>query len=534
MAPFSLERDFQQAGRSVAVGIHGMAATSHPAATLAAVDMLRRGGNAMDAAIAACAVQCVVEPAMTGIGGDCFVLYAPRGSAEVRAFNGAGRAPAGLDAAALRAAGLAAIPATSPHAVTIPGAVDAWARLASAHGSQPFATLLAPAIALAEDGFAVTPRVAHDWAESVERLRGRAETAAAYLPQGRAPRAGEIVKFPALARTLKAIAAQGRAAFYEGRVAEEIIAILHAEGGRHTAADFAAAEGALVPPIETRFRQYGVHECPPPGQGIIALLILNILSHFPGSGDPLDPARLHIEIEAARLAYAVRDAVLAEASPATGQHLLSPEFAAGLAARIDPTARLPSLPSFSGPEHRDTVYLTVVDRERNVVSFINSVFESFGSGILAPESGVLLHNRGMSFRLEDGHPNTLGPRRQPMHTIIPGLMTEGNSARMAFGVMGGHFQAMGQAHLVSKIVDFGMDPQAALNLPRVFPVPGAERVSAEATLPEESREGLAALGHVIEPTSAPIGGGQAIWIDQETGTLLGGSDPRKDGLALGF
>jgi gamma-glutamyltranspeptidase/glutathione hydrolase len=302
--------------------------------------------------------------------------------------------------------------------------------------------------------------------------------------------------------------------------------------------DFDAAAGAYVTPIRSRFRDYTVHECPPPGQGIIALLIMNILALFPGSGDPLAPERLHIEIEAARLAYAVRNAILAEGSPATPDRLLSPAFAAELAARIDPDRATLDMPSFAGPEHRDTVYLTVVDRDRNVVSFINSVFDTFGSGIVAADSGVLLHNRGMSFSLEPGHPNTLAPRKQPMHTIIPGLMTEGaggdDRVAMAFGVMGGHFQAMGQAHLVSKVVDFGMDLQSAMALPRLFPVPGTPVVEAEATLPAASRAGLEARGHRLIPADHPIGGAQAIWIDWERGVLLGASEPRKDGLALGY
>jgi gamma-glutamyltranspeptidase/glutathione hydrolase len=529
-----ISRDFEALGRSVALGIHGMAATSHPAATLAAIDVLKAGGNAMDAAIAACAVQCVVEPAMTGIGGDCFVLYAPRGGAAIHAFNGAGRTPAGTDAAALRAEGLAAIPATSPHAVTIPGAIDAWCRLAADHGSLPLSRLLEPAIALAAEGFAVTPRVAFDWGQSRDLLAQRPAAAAAYLPGGAAPAAGDVLRMPALARTLKAIAAQGRRAFYEGPVAAEMVAVLQAEGGTHTAADFAAAAGAYVEPIQTSFRDYAVHECPPPGQGIIALLIMNILALFPGSGDPLAPERLHIEIEAARLAYAVRNAILAEGSPATHHRLLSRAFAAELAARIDPDRAATELPSFAGPEHRDTVYLTVVDRDRNVVSFINSVFDTFGSGIVAPDSGVLLHNRGMSFTLDPGHPNTLAPRRQPMHTIIPGLMTEGDRAVMPFGVMGGHFQAMGQAHLVAKVVDFGMDPQSAMALPRLFPVPGTPFVEAESTLPAASRAGLEARGHRLTPAEHPIGGAQAIWIDWERGVLMGASEPRKDGVALGY
>jgi gamma-glutamyltranspeptidase/glutathione hydrolase len=531
-------RDFEAPGRSVALGIHGMAATSHPMATLTAIDVLKAGGNAMDAAIAACAVQGVVEPAMTGIGGDCFVLYAPRGRSPIHAFNGAGRTPAGTDAAALRARGLAAIPADSPHAVTIPGAVDAWCRLHADHGSLPLARLLEPAIALATEGFAVTPRVAFDWANCRDLLAQRPAAAAAYLRDGAAPSAGDVLRLPVLARTLKAIADGGRRAFYEGPVAADMVATLRAEGGAHTLEDFAAAAGAYVPPIRTRFRNYAVHECPPPGQGIIALLIMNILALFPGSGDPLAPERLHIEIEAARLAYAVRNAILAEGSPATPDRLLSTAFAAGLAARIDPERAATDLPSFAGPEHRDTVYLTVVDRDRNVVSFINSVFDSFGSGIVAPESGVLLHNRGMSFTLDPGHPNSLAPRRQPMHTIIPAMMTEGADGEgrvaMAFGVMGGHFQAMGQAHFVSKVVDYGMDLQSAMALPRLFPVPGTNFVEAESTLPAASRTGLEALGHRFTPSDHPIGGAQAISIDWERGVLMGGSEPRKDGLALGY
>ncbi len=533
-----ISRDFEVPSRSVALGIDGMAATSHPLATLAAIEVLKDGGNAMDAAIAACAVQCVVEPAMTGIGGDCFVLYAPRGQGTILAFNGAGRTPAATDAAALRAQGLGAMPASSPHAVTIPGAVDAWCRLAADHGSRPLARLLEPAIGYARHGFPVHPRVAYDWASCQDLLARRPAAAAAYLIDGAAPAAGTVMRLPALARTLQAIADHGRQAFYAGPVAAEMVATLRAEGGVHTAADFAAAAGAYVTPIRTRFRDTSVHECPPPGQGIIALLIMNILAQFPGSGDPLDPARLHIEIEAARLAYALRNAVLAEGSPATPKRLLSEAFAAELAARIDPERAAADLPSFAGPEHRDTVYLTVVDRDRNVVSFINSVFDSFGSGIVAPDSGVLLHNRGMSFSLEEGHPNTLGPRRQPMHTIIPGMMTEdqgdGDRVRMAFGVMGGHFQAMGQAHLVTKVVDFGMDMQSAMDLPRLFPVLASNVVEAEATLPEASRAGLEARGHRLVAADGPIGGAQAIWIDWERGVLMGGSEPRKDGLALGY
>jgi gamma-glutamyltranspeptidase/glutathione hydrolase len=526
-------RDFELPGRSAAYGENAMAATSHPLATLTALDVLRSGGNAVDAAIAAVAVQCVVEPAMTGIGGDCFVLVAPAEGGVV-ALNGSGRAPAGATAARLRELGVDALDGTV-HSVTVPGAIDAWARLLERHGTKDLAELLRPAIRYAEDGFLVTPRVAWDWARDGERLLRSSGGRVIYLPDDRAPAAGQKVRFPALANTLKRIAEHGPDAFYRGELAERMAAYLRSEGGLHTADDFAAAAGEFVTPIKTTYRGLEVYECPPNGQGVIALLMLNILEGFElGALDPNGAERLHLEAEATRLAYRDRDACLADPAAADVPvgRLLSKNYAAALRRQIDPERALPALPRPLLPEHPDTVYLTVVDRDRNLVSFINSVFDSFGSGLVCPETGVVFHNRGKSFSLDPEHPNVIAPDKRPLHTIIPGLAFEDGRPTIAFGVMGGHYQPVGHVHVLTNLVDFGLDPQAAIDAPRAFAHDGELRL--ERGVPQATAEALAELGHDVVPSGRPLGGAQMIMIDHARGVLIGGSDPRKDGLALGY
>lgn len=528
-------RNFEKPTRSVAVSRHAMAATSHPSATLVALQIMESGGNAMDAAIAACAVQCVVEPGSTGIGGDCFALYASNGSDEVIAYNGSGRTPAALTADWFEERGLAEVPRHSPAAVTIPGAIDAWTRLHSDHGRLSFADVLAPAIRFAEEGYAITPRVHRDWSREQAMLSADQAAARIFLPGGRAPKIGEVHRQPELAETLERIAAEGRDGFYSGPVAEDIVAYLQSLGGLHTMEDLSNARGEYVAPVTTDFRGYTIHECPPNGQGIIALLILNILSRFEAKGDPQSPDRLHVEIEATRLAYAARDAWIAD--PATANvpvdELLSDALADRLAAMIDMRKALTDLPDFEMPLHRDTVYISVVDRDRNAVSFINSIFDSFGTGLVAPRSGVILHNRGQSFSLKPGHPNRVGPSKRPLHTIIPGMMTRNGRAEMPFGVMGGYYQALGHAHLISKVLDYGMDLQEAIDLPRVMPTSGGTRVEAEHTLDSAVKAELERRGFLFSPAEDPIGGAQAIRIDWENGTLMGASESRKDGIALG-
>ncbi len=529
-------RNLELPGRSPVHARNGMAATSHPLSTLAAVDMLRAGGNAMDAAVTAVAVQCVVEPQSTGIGGDCFVLYAPAGTGEVVAYNGSGRAPAAAAAEWFAARGIERIERTTPHAVTIPGAVDAWARLIADHGRKTLGEALRPAIAYASDGYPVHSRVRFDWNQNLEILAADANAARIFLADGELPPVGGVHRQPQLAHTLALIGEKGRDAFYRGAVAEDMVSRLNQLGGLHTLDDFAAAGGEYVTPIKTGFRGYDVYECPPNGQGIIALIMLNILSGLDMDGlEPLSAGRLHLEIEAARLAYRDRDEALADPDRAAvpTDATLSDAHAATLRAAIGRDSAMEVLPPSDLPRHSDTVYLCVVDGDGNAVSFINSLFNGFGSGIMSPNTGVMLHNRGCGFVLDAGHPNCIAPGKRPLHTIIPGMLFEKGRAVMPFGVMGGHYQAVGHAHFLTNLLDFGLDIQEAIDLPRVFPTADGP-VEVESGVPSAVVAELEKLGHQTVLPGKPIGGGQAIWIDRDRGVLSGGSDPRKDGCALGY
>lgn len=529
-------RDFEQPGRSMARSTQGMAATSHAAATLAAIQTLQKGGTAMDAAVAACAVQCVVEPGSTGIGGDCFALYAPGGSDRILAFDGSGRAPQAASVSALRAAGVDSIGRSSPHAITVPGAVDAWCQLLRDHGALPLAEVLAPAIALAEQGYVVAERAGTDWARQTALLAADENARRHLLIDGQAPAIGSVHRQPALAQTFRAIAAGGRDAFYRGPVAQDIVDYLRSLGGLHTLDDFAACQGNYVEPVSTTFAGHRVHECPPGGQGVIALMMLRLLEDMPAGTDPLDAERLFRELEICRLAYSVRDAVLGDPAghSASADWLLSDELIGQLRAQLLDGVVNKTIPAFVPPPHSDTVYITVVDKDRNCASFINSVFHPFGSGRVSPATGVLLHNRGQSFNLTEGHPNAIDPGKRPMHTIIPGMVTRDGRVRYSFGVMGGHYQAMGHAWFLSRVLKDGMDMQSAMDLPRVFAKPGGWTVEHEATLPAATVDALRARGYEMVPPDWAIGGAQAIEIDWEAGTLTGASDHRKDGCALGY
>ena len=531
-------RDFHLPGRSPAYATNGMAATSVPAATLAALDVLRAGGNAMDAAVAAVAVQCVVEPQSTGIGGDCFCLYAPAGQRRVIALNGSGQAPAAASIDYYESQGIEALSNISAHAVTIPGAVSAWETLLAAHGTRGLDDVLQPAIRYAAEGFAVTPRVAHDWGHSVDKLR--AAGTMSFLPNGDGPAPGDRFTQPQLAETLRAIARHGAAAFYEGAIAADMVATLRARGGLHTEADFANGRTAahFVEPIRTAWRGHEVWQCPPSGSGLLVLMLLGIVGGWdPAPDGPMGVTRLHRHLEAARLVYRDRDAFLADPlqTDVPVARLTDPAYLAALRGLIRDDAAMRDLPRAGEtelPRHRDTVYLTVVDRDGNAVSFINSLFENFGSGILAEGCGVMLQNRGLGFRLQRGHPNCIAPRKRPMHTIIPGMVTRDSEAVLSYGVMGGHFQPMGQTLFLTNHIDYGLDIQEALDLPRVMAYGG--KVEVERGVPLSVIDQLARMGHVIERIERPHGGGQAIRIDRARGVLIGGSDPRKDGLALGY
>ena len=527
-----MSRDFQLPGRSPVIAGEGMAATSHPLASLAAIETLRAGGNAADAAVAAVAVLCVVEPHMTGIGGDCFCMLDVPGK-PVWGYNGSGRASARASTEALIGQGIRAIAPDSIHAVTVPGAIDAWAAILAAHGRFGLDRALGPAIRYAEHGFPVAARIAWDWVNSIAKLAADPGARRHYLRDGRAPAEGDVVKLPALAQTLRAVAAKGPRALYEGPIADDMVATLAARGSFLTADDFAGHRGDVVAPIATNYRGLDVLELPPNTQGLTALVLLNILERFDLAAlDPLGAERCHVALEAARLAYAVRDTHLADpaAMRVSVPALLEKRFAAELAGRID-RARRAALPTAPTPDS-DTVYLTVVDRDRMAVSLINTLYSTFGVGICTDATGIMLTNRGACFVLDPDHPNTFGPRKRPMHTIIPALAFRDGHCEMSFGVMGAHYQPMGHAQIVSNIVDFGMDVQAAIDAPRVFFV--GDTTVVERGLPAATVAGLEARGHDVAMAPTPWGGSQAIRIDRQRGVLIAGSDPRKDGCALGY
>ncbi|MFW8635917.1 gamma-glutamyltransferase family protein [Cribrihabitans pelagius] len=524
-------RDFHQNGRSAVFAGNGICATSHPLAAATAVDILKSGGNAMDAAIAGAVLLGICEPQMTGIGGDCFVLFSRPGSSEIQALNGSGRAAAAASAADLRAEGLSAVPLGSPHAVTLPGAIDAFCRLAETEGKLGLAALLEPAIRYAEEGVPVAPRTAFDWQNSAGTLQRAARKA--YLHGGKAPSAGVLFRAPGQAEVLRRIARDGRDAFYTGEVAEDMAAALTALGGVQTMEDFAAVRADTAEPVFGTYKGIELGEHPPNGQGATAILLLNILKHFDIAGmDPFGAGRAHIEAEASKLAYDARNRFLADPDHTTRlQHMLAPETAAQLAALIDPRRAMADAAPLSEAVHKDTVYITVADKDGMAVSLIYSIFHSFGSGIASEKFGILMQNRGAGFTLEPGHANEMAGGKRPMHTIIPAMLRRDGRVLMPFGVMGGAYQPTGHARLLTNMTDFGMDLQAAIDAPRCFAVGGvlkAERGYSAAVLEE-----LAGMGHKIEMPETPLGGAQAILM-HDSGVLEGGSDPRKDGCALGY
>lgn len=524
-------RDFQMPGRSAVYARNGMCATSHPLAAKVAVDVMERGGNAVDAAIAGAVVLGIAEPQMTGIGGDCFVLLKPAGREEVIALNGSGRAPAGLSAAAMRAKGLTAVPTNAVEAVTLPGAVDAFCRLSADWGRLGLDAVLAPAIRYADEGVPVAPRVAFDWAGDAAHLQGAARRF--YLLEGRAPKAGEVFRAPGQAEVLRRIAKEGRKGFYEGEVAEDMVASLQALGGTHTMADFAGVACDYTEPVAGEYKGTELLEHPPNGQGATAILMLNILKHFDLAGmDPFGAERAHIEAEATKLAYDARNRFIADPDHMSRlAHMLAPETAAKLAALIDPKRAMPAAAPLTEAVHKDTIYITVVDKDRMAVSLIYSVFWGFGSGLASDRFGINFQNRGAGFTLAEGHPNEAGPGKRPMHTIIPGMLRQGGRVTMPFGVMGGAYQPCGHARLVTNLVDYGMDLQAANDAPRCFT--GVDGLQVERGYPDAVRAKLAEMGHHVSIPDEPIGGCQAIIIGAD-GVLVGASDPRKDGCALGY
>lgn len=509
-----------------------MVATSQPLASEAALRVLREGGNAVDAAITAAAVLNVVEPMMTGIGGDMFALLFMQTDGHPVGLNGSGWAGSKARLEAVGASG----PLRGIQAVTVPGAVSGWYLLHKRYGRLPMARLLESAVEYAEAGFPVSPVVAAGWALVETELRRDPAATRTFLPLGRAPRPGEIFRNPDLGRSLRTLAEGGRDAFYSGGLARRIVETSDHLGGFLTLEDFAEYEAEWVEPLSTGYRGYDVFQMPPNTQGLVVLEMLNILEGFDLADLGHNSAEyLHRLVEAKRLAFADRETFVAD--PAAARlpvaELISKEYAARRRGQIDLRhARRASFPAT--PMESDTVCLSVVDGERNAVSFINSLYFGFGSGIVADGTGIALHNRGSGFSLVAGHRNSLAARKRPFHTLIPGMVVRNGAPWLAFGVMGGDMQAQGHVQVLTNLIDFGMGPQTAGDAPRVRHFEG-EGVALESAIGDPVRQALARMGHtILETPPAGFGGYQGILIDPETDVLWGGSDHRKDGLALGW
>ncbi len=529
-------------GRSRVATKYGIVAASQPLAARAGVQILERGGNAVDAAIATNAVMGLVEPQSNGIGGDLFAIVYEAKTGTLHGLNACGWAPAGLTPALLKLQGLTQMPQFGIHTVTVPGAVSGWEALRAKLGSLPMADLLAPAIFYADEGFPVSDVIAAHWASLADKVAAEFNAAQTYLPNGRAPRPGELFTNHDLARSLRLIAAHGASGFYEGPTADAILAISKEKGGTMTVADLREFQPEWVEPISTTYRGWTVYELPPNTQGIAALMMLNVMEQFPLGEYGFHSARaLHVMIEAKKLAYAdmlryVGDTRFGEppvAAMLDKAHAKqrARRIGAGDAARDVQPSVFDGLTTSSG---QDTIYLSVIDRDGNIVSLIQSIYEGFGTAIVPPGTGFALHNRGALFTLDEAHPNALAPRKRPLHTIIPGFMQRGDT-HIGFGIMGGFNQAQAHAQFVANIVDYGMDIQQALEAGRFTKGTfGGADVNVEALVPESVRDELTALGHdvtTVPPRTGTFGHGQAVMSDG-SGVHFGASEPRHDGAAI--
>jgi gamma-glutamyltranspeptidase / glutathione hydrolase len=528
------------AGRSAVYAPHGVIATSQPLATAAGLAVLQRGGNAFDAAVTAAAVLNLVEPHMTGIGGDMFALVWPAKERRLVALNASGRSGAGMTREVLLRRGHTEVPVDGAEPITVPGALSGWAALLDRYGTITLAEAMEPAIRLAEEGFPVSPIIARQWAAEVDRLSRDAGARATFLLEGgRAPRAGEWFRNPDLARSFREIAKGGPAVFYGGPLGQRIVERVRALGGFLTLDDLRAQRAEWVQPISVPFRGYRIWELPPNNQGVAALEMLRIL-------EPEDLAALghnsvpylHRLIEAKKLAFADLARYVGDPGAMTTPvtDLLSDRFIAGRRSRFDPSRAAERQEAGEAATHSETIYLTVADAHGNMVSFINSLFEAFGSGVVVPGTGFALQDRGAGFTLEPGLPNTVAPSKRPFHTLIPGFVTritpEGEEPWMSFGVMGGSMQPQGHVQLLLNLLVFGMDPQAAADAPRFRHLAG-RRVALEPPISDSVRSGLAALGHQVEELAPGSAGGAQLIIRLGRG-YVAASDPRKDGMAVGY
>ena len=540
MKPMSL--DFKSR-RSMISARRGMVGASNPLAAQAGLNILRRGGNAADAAIATSAVMNVTDPGSCGIGGDCFALYYDAKTKKITALNGSGRAPAALSLDITRGLGWSKMNPFHAHAVTVPGAVRGWQDLLSRHGTMSLGEALGDAIHYASEGHPLQPLVGLRWSRSGAFLR-RAANAEDYLPGGQTPVAGQIMRLPGLANTLRAIAEGGAEAFYSGPVAAAIVESLEEQGGLMSLDDLKNHRSTWDEPIHTNYRGIEVYECPPNGQGLTALIALNIAENFDIGALPWDsPQRLHLLVESMRLAWADAHEYIADMRQADvpAAQLLCKDYAASRAALISPSRTLDApIPPGDLPGGSDTIYLSVVDGAGNACSFIKSLYMGFGVGIVARGTGVWLQNRGAGFSLREGHRNCLAPGKRPYHTIIPGMALKDGELWASFGVMGGFMQPQGHVQVISAMVDDELNPQEALNRPR-WQVDGGDPGGAllmEEGAPFKTMADLAERGHRIQPEAGlgrgNFGRGQIIRYDADSGVMHGGSEPRADGQIAAF
>jgi gamma-glutamyltranspeptidase/glutathione hydrolase len=536
-----------RATRSVVMARNGVIATSQPLASAAGLAVLQQGGNAIDAAVTAAAVLSVVEPTMNGIGGDLFALVYDPKRKSVRALNASGRAPASATVEEFRRRGLSSIPYRGELSVSVPGVVDGWSELLAKYGTLTLDKALEPAIRYARDGYAVSEIIATQWKDQETTLAKDASAATTFLVAGRAPRAGEIFRNQKLAASLEQIAKGGADVFYRGAIAKALAADMRARKGLLTEADLAAHRSDWTEPLSTSYRGFDVLEFPPNTQGVVALEMLNILEGFDLKALGHNTgAYLHLLVEAKKIAFADRDAWLADPAstpPAALRRMLSKEYAATRRKEIDleraardykPLALDAASPSGDDrPQaHGDTIYLTAADKDGNVVSLIQSIYESFGAGIVAGDTGIALHNRGTLFSLRPGHPNLLAPGKRPFHTLVPAMVMKDGRPWLSFGVMGGDMQPQGHVQVLLNMIDFGMNVQEAGEAPRFRHT--ATGLALESAITPEARFGLDARGHRIVSSVGAFGGFQGILIDPKTGVMMAGSDPRKDGLAIGW
>jgi gamma-glutamyltranspeptidase/glutathione hydrolase len=539
----SPERFFYDYSRSPVYGRRGMAASSQPLATAAGLEILRRGGNAADAAAAVAAALNVTEPTSTGLGGDAFALFYDSKTQKVTALNGSGRCPAGLTIERIRAEGLGdGLPALHPYTITVPGACAAWCDMVERHGRLNMAEVLKPAIRLAEEGFPVAPITSWFWRNSADRLLSKSPNGCEMLIDGHGPAAGEIFRNPGLGRTMRVIADGGKQAYYLGEIAKAISDVIKQAGGCMEPEDLAAHTSTWVDPIGVNYRDVTIWECPPNGQGLAALLALNILDGYDlASITRLSAERLHLQIEAMRLAFADTRYYAADPAfvPAPLEGLLSKKYATQRSGEILAQRANPAVRHGAPQNNSDTVYFCVVDGDGNACSFINSNYMGFGTGIVPKGWGFTLQNRGHNFSLDPQHPNRLEPGKRPYHTIIPAIATRADGNLYApFGVMGGFMQPQGHMQVACALLDDGLNPQAALNQPRfcIEPDEAGSVVSLEEGIAPDTAATLAKWGHKVRMVKgverALFGRGQVIRRNPETGVLEGGSDPRADGCAM--